>query len=407
MPMIRATAVPLFRSECLEFQSCLKTRLAGWCRAALLLTVGLGCLSAPSIADAQTLDVWIGTARSSLSRGIYHCRFNTADGKITEPTLAAEMDGPGFLERHPTLPVLYAVGTLSNEPVVAAFAIERDAKPNLRLLNSLPIGDGGAAHVSLDKTGRTLLTAQYGGGSVAAFLVKPDGSLQERTELIDHQASGDSSATSKRVSHAHWTGVSPDNRFAFVPDLGLDKVIIYKLDAATGKLQPHGDGTLPSGSGPRHMKFHTNGKWIYVVNELALTVTVFDYDAASGTMTPKQTIETVPAAELAREKAKSTSEIRVHPNGRFVYAANRGHDTITAFAVDAESGQLKLVQRANIRGATPRNFNLSPDGKWLLAAGQLSHTLGVFSVDGSTGWMTFEQRSVFAPTPICVLFDQP
>jgi 6-phosphogluconolactonase len=354
---------------------------------------------------AQTLDVWIGTGSSSLSRGIYHCQFNSTNGKLTEPTLAAEMQGPGFLARHPSLKILYAVGGLKNEQVVAAFAIEGEqAKPTLRLLNSVPIGDGGAAHVSLDKTGKTLLTAQYGGGSVAAFSLLDDGSIRERTALIDHQGGSKVLANRQDASHAHWTGVSPDNRFAFVPDLGLDQVVIYRLDAASSKLEAHGKGITPPGSGPRHMKFHPNGKWIYVLNELALTVTVFDYDVDKGAMNAKQTIETVPAADLVREKAKSTSEIRIHPNGKFVYAANRGHDTITVFEVGGD-GQLKFVQRENVRGATPRNFNLTPDGKWLLAAGQLSNTIGVFSVDAQTGQITFDQSSVFAPTPICIDFQ--
>ncbi len=153
------------------------------------------------------------------------------------------------------------------------------------------------------------------------------------------------------------------------------------------------------------MKFHNNGKWIYVVNEIALTVTKFDYDAAAGTMTPTQTIETVPAAELEREKAKSTAEIRVHPSGKFVYASNRGHDTITVFAIDQANGQLSFVQREPIRGSTPRNFNVTPNGQWLLAAGQLSNTIAVFSVDAGSGKMTFHQSSVFAPTPICILWS--
>ena len=361
----------------------------------------------PKAAEAQTINVWIGTAKSSLSRGIYHCQLNTSGGKLSEPTLIAEMDGPGFLAKHPNKPVLYAVGGLSNVQVVAAFAIEGSAeKPSLRSLNSVPIGDGGAAHVSLDKTGKTLFTAQYGGGSVAVFSVQPDGMLRERTQLIDHQGGAKVVSDRQDVSHAHWTGVSPDNRFVFVPDLGLDQVVIYKFDAASGKIEAHGNGITPPGSGPRHMKFHPNGRWIYVLNELSLSVTVFEYDATLGTMTPRQTIETVPAAELEREKAKSCSEIRVHPNGKFVYAANRGHDTITVFAVDQSKGELKLVQRENPRCATPRNFNLTPDAKWLLAAGQLSNNLGLFSVDSEKGRLTFQQQSVFVPSPICVLFDQ-
>ncbi len=361
----------------------------------------------PMATEAQTINVWLGTAKSALSRGIYHCQLNTDGGKLSEPTLVAEMEGPGFLAKHPTKPVLYAVGGLNNVQVVAAFAIEGSPeKPTLRLLNSTPIGDGGAAHVSLDKTGKTLFTAQYGGGSVAVFSVQPDGMLRERTQLIDHQGGAKVVADRQDASHAHWTGVSPDNRFVFVPDLGLDQVVIYKLDAAAGKIETHGSGITPPGSGPRHMKFHPNGRWIYVVNELSLTVTVFEYDATQGTMTPMQSIETVPASELGREKAKSCSEIRIHPNGKFVYAANRGHDTITVFSVDQTTGKLKWVQRENPRCATPRNFNLTPDAKWLLAAGQLSNTLGLFSVDSEAGLITFQQQSVFVPSPICVLFDQ-
>ncbi|MDX1930021.1 MAG: lactonase family protein [Pirellulaceae bacterium] len=376
------------------------------CAMRCLFAVALLATTLVTEVRAEVLDVWLGTGRSSLSKGIYHCRFNTEDGKLTEPTLAAEMEGPGFLAKHPTLAVLYAVGGLKNEQVVAAFGIDdTSSTPSLKFLNAVPIGDGGAAHVSVDKTGKTLFTAQYGGGSIAAFSLNADGSLKERTQLIDHEGGTKVVAGRQDASHAHWTGVSPDNQFVFVPDLGLDQVVIYKLDAATGKITSHGKGSVPPGSGPRHMKFHPNGKWIYVLNELALTVTHFDYDPAAGKMSARQNIETVDPDLLFREKAKSTSEICIHPNGKFVYAANRGHDTISVFRVNPATGELTLVQVENVRGATPRNFNLSPDGKWLLAAGQLSNTLGVFSIDQSNGLITFHQTSVFAPTPICVLFE--
>ena len=152
------------------------------------------------------------------------------------------------------------------------------------------------------------------------------------------------------------------------------------------------------------MKFHTSGKWVYVLNELALSVSVFDYDESSGTMTRKQTINTVPPEQLAKEKFKSASEIRVHPSGRFVYAANRGHDTITAFGVNQTTGELEVIERENVRGATPRNFNLDPSGRWLLAAGQDSHTLAAFEVDQETGELTYNRSVVTAPAAICVLF---
>lgn len=365
------------------------------------------CLVVACSAHAQKMNVWIGTGSSSLSQGIYHSTFDAKEGKLTPSRLVAEMDGPGFLAKHPKLPVLYAVGGINKEQVVAAFTMKGEgATASLSLINALPIGDGGAAHVSVDKTGKTLLTAQYGGGSLGVFSLRDDGGLQSRTQLIDHEGPSKVNPARQEASHAHWTGVSPDNRFAFVPDLGLDAVVIYQLDASKSEVKPHGKGIVPPGSGPRHMKFHTNGKWIYVLNELTLTITVFDYDAKAGTMTPKQTIATVPQQELAREKAKSCSEIRVHPSGKYVYAANRGHDTITAFEVNSQDGTLKEIQRENVRGATPRNFNLTPDGQWLLAGGQLSNTLGVFSVDPNHGIMTFHQQSIFVPTPICVLFDQ-
>ena len=363
------------------------------------------CALSP-VALAEDINVWLGTGRSSQSRGIYHCQLDTTNGKLTDPRLVAEMEGPGFLAKHPLLPVLYAVGGLKNEQVVAAMAIEGPQdKKSLTLINALPIGDGGAAHVSLDASGRTLLTAQYGSGSVAVFSVNPNGSIQERTQLIKHEGGSRVVPGRQDTPHAHWTGFSSDNRFAFVPDLGLDRVVIYSVDAEHSKLTPHGVGIVPPGSGPRHMKFHPNGRWVYVLNELSLSVTVFDYDSKAGTMTPRQTIETVPAAELAREIAKSASEIRVHANGKFVYSANRGHDSITAFEVNQSNGELKVIQCENARAVTPRNFNISPDGNWLLTAGQSSHTLAAFRLDNSTGRLTFNQNCVFAPSAICVLFD--
>ncbi len=211
----------------------------------------------------------------------------------------------------------------------------------------------------------------------------------------------------QRSPHPHWTGFSPDNRFAFVPDLGLDKVMIYRVDAAKSRLEPHGHGAVPAGSGPRHMKFHPSGKWIYVLNELDLSVSVFDYDAEQGTMKIKQTLPTVPKEQLQKERFKSCSEIRVHPNGKFIYAANRGHDTITVFRVDSVTGTISVVEREFVRGATPRNFNLDPSARWLLAAGQASHTLASFAVDAETGEIAFTGSIVHVPRPICVLFGPP
>lgn len=236
------------------------------------------------------------------------------------------------------------------------------------------------------------------------FALNEDGSIRARTQLIKHEGGAGVVPGRQDKSHAHWVGFSLDNRFAFVPDLGLDKVVVYEVDVAASSLKPHGFGEVPPGGGPRHMKFHTTGKWIYVLNEIDLSVTVFDYDANAGTMTAKQTIPTVPKDELAKLLSKSASEIRVHPSGRFVYSANRGHDTITAFRVDEQNGTLSVIEREFVRGATPRNFNLDPSGRWLLAAGQDSHTLASFQVNQETGELTYTGSNVTAPSAICVLF---
>jgi 6-phosphogluconolactonase len=355
--------------------------------------------------NETNIDVWIGTGRSQLSKGIYHCFLNTESGKLTQPILVAEAAGPGFLAMHPSLPIIYAVCSLDRVPVVAAYAIDRgEPGPSLKLLNAVEVGDGGATHVSVDPTGHTLLTAQYGGGSVAVFALNDDGTLKERTQLINHEGGSGVVPGRQDASHAHWSGVSPDNRFAFVPDLGLDKVVIYELDAADSHIVPHGFAEVPPGGGPRHMKFHTNGKFMFVLNELALSITTFRYDADSGTVEVVETVPTISGKQKDREQAVSASEIRVHPNGRFVYSANRGHDTISVFSFDADTGRLKLIEREQVRGATPRNFNIDPTGNWLLAAGQDSHTLASFAIDQRTGELTYNRSNVVAPSAICVMF---
>lgn len=376
--------------------------------AAFIMSTSPSIAAEPVISVSQQgqIDVWLGTSSRKPSKGIYHCTLDLQQGKLSDPTLAAEISGPGFLAMHPKLPRLYAVGGVEGKPSLAAYEVHGSGKKaELKFLNAVEIGDGGAAHVAVDATGRTVLTAQYGGGSTAVFSLNDDGSIKERTQLVNHEGASNAVPGRQNASHAHWAGFSPDNRFAFVPDLGLDKVVIYKVDVAGSKIQPHGFGKISPGGGPRHMKFHTSGKWIYVLHELDLKVTVFDYDSAAGTMTARQTIETVPREALAKEKFKSCSEIRVHPSGKFVYAANRGHDTITVFSVDQQTGELAFVERENVRGATPRNFNLDPSGRWLLAGGQDSHTLSCFEVNQDTGELTYNRSVVHAPSCICVLFQ--
>ena len=365
-------------------------------------------MTVSSVVHSAELTVWLGTSAAKPSEGIYQCTVDSENGKLSQSRLVAPMVGPGFLALHPKLDVLYAVGGIDGKPSVVAYQIVRAAaQPNLELIGALEIGDGGATHVSVDATGRTLLTAQYGGGSVAVFALAPDGSLQKRTGLIAHSGGSQQVAGRQDNPHPHWTGFSPDNRFAFVPDLGLDQVVIYKHDAANSTLTAHGYGQAPQGGGPRHMRFHPNGRWIFVLNELDLSLSVYDYDAQAGSMTLKQTVPTVPKADLAKEKSASAAEVCVHPSGKFVYASNRGPDSVTVMAIDQATGRLQVIEREPIRGAEPRNINLDPSGNWLLAAGQNSHSLASFEVDVQTGELVFSRNVIPTPSPICILFDRP
>jgi len=247
------------------------------------------------------------------------------------------------------------------------------------------------------------MSAQYGGGSTSTYKLKDDGSIEILVATIEHGAGSGVNEKRQAESHPHWVGTSPDNKFLMVPDLGKDSVVVYQLDTATGKATQHSEVPTPPGSGPRHMKFHTSGKYAYVLNELTLTVSVFAYQADSARFTELQVIETLPN-EMKDKHLNSAAEIRVHPNGKFIYTSNRGHDSITVFSVDQSTGKLTFVEREHVRGGWPRNFNLDPSGKWLLAGGQHTNTLTVFEVDQDSGKLTYARKSVNVPAPICVLF---
>jgi 6-phosphogluconolactonase len=352
-------------------------------------------------AFAQDSAVWIGMGNPTRGEtpGVYRATLDAKTGALSKPELAAEIGSPEFLAIHPNGKVLYSVCQLEGrKPGVAAFEISDDRR-SLKLLNTQPLGDGGACHLVTDRSGKCLFTAQYGTGTVAAFPLASDGRIQPRSELVQHTGSGPNRARQERP-HAHYVGTDPANRYLFVPDLGTDQVVIYEMDLESGKLKPHGHGTCPPGSGPRHLVFHPNGRFVYVVNELTITVTVFAYDAKAGTLTPIETVESLP--DNLRELANSAAEIYIHPSGNFLYASTRGHDSITAFRVDPTSGKLTFIEREPVRGSHPRNFNLDPSGKWLLAAGRDSNTIAVFQIDPQTGSLIFTNKIVNSPAPICI-----
>ncbi|MGK0187320.1 MAG: 6-phosphogluconolactonase [Verrucomicrobiales bacterium] len=349
------------------------------------------------VAKAEELNVWFGTT----GPGIHLSTLDTDSGNLSKATQVADVESPGFLAIHPIAPVLYAVCSTSDGPGVAAFKINGKS---LEEMNSQLIGDGGGTHVAVHPTGKFLMTAQYGGGSVAVFPLADDGALQNRSQLIDHE--GGSRVVDKRQNspHPHWVGFDAAGNYAFVPDLGLDGVVIYKVQDGT-KLERHGFAPTPPGGGPRHMRFSTDGKHAFVLNELTLSVTTFAYDATAGTLTAQTTEPALTEEQKAKETFNSASEICVHPNGQYVYSANRGHDSISVFKASAD-GTLTFVENEPVRGAWPRNFNIDPTGKWILAAGRDSNTVAVFSIDPATGELAYSRQIINVPSSICILFSR-
>ena len=282
---------------------------------------------------------------------------------------------------------------------MTAFAIGADGK--LTPLNQQPSRGSAPCHLVVDRAGKTLLLANYGGGSVAAFPIGPDGRLGESTAFVQHSGSSTNPQRQKEP-HAHSINLDAANRFAVAADLGLDKVLVYRFDAAKGTLSPNEppSTSVKAGSGPRHFAFHPNGRNAYVINEIASTVTAFQYDAAQGVLKEVQTLSTLPKGYTGDT---STAEVQVHPSGKFLYGSNRGHDSIAVFAIEA-NGTLRYIENTPTGGSTPRNFGISPDGKYLLAANQKSDNVVVFRIDPKSGRLTSTGNTLEVPSPVCVKF---
>ena len=365
------------------------------------LACGIATFFFVSSLQAAPLDVYFGTGGKGAD-GIYHATFDPETGKLTDATRAAEISSPGFLAMHPDGSVLYAVATVEKEGGAAAYKIADDG--SLEFMSFVPTGDGGGAHIAVHPSGKFLLTAQYGGNSVALFPLDEAGMPGDPT-VTEHEGGSGVVADRQKAPHPHWCGFSPDGKYAFVPDLGLDGIVIYKVDTEAPSITKHGFAESVPGGGPRHMRFSPDGKFIYLLNELSLSVTTFSWDAESGTTELLSTTPALSEEVKAGENFNSAAEILVHPSGEFVYSSNRGHDTVSVYGADTATGMLEVVQVQPIRGAFPRNINLSPDAKWLLAAGADSNTIAVHALDQESGKLTFQRGHVInVPSPICILF---
>lgn len=364
-------------------------------RHTLLLFALAGSLTA--------VPVYIGTGKNSASKGIYDADFDPETGKLSVPKLAAEYQNPGFLAQHPSKPVLLAVGA-PNQPFadgtssVAAFAIGPDH--GLKFLGEASTGGRGACHLAVDPAGNTVATANYGDGRISTIRLNENGVPEQTVSVISNEGSGPNK-NRQEGPHAHGVYFMPEPfSCLLVPDLGLDKVLVYPFDAGTSKLGPPRPPIVTApGSGPRHLAFSPDWQHLYVVGELDASVLAVnngkDHFSSLGT------VSTLPADFTG---TNTSAEIEVSQDGRFVYVSNRGHDSIAVLRRDPESGTLTLIQHAPCGGKHPRHFKIAPGGKWLLCANMQSDSISVLPLDPATGKLGAPAATVFSPSPICVLF---
>src|SRR6266849_3121789 len=370
--------------------------------ALLLMSVCAG--AAAPVEHSYLMYVGTYTEDGSKSKGIYAYRYDPATAEITSAGMAAETVNPSFLAVHPNHRFLYAVNEVGNykgqkSGAVSAFAIDR-VTGKLTLINQVASKGADPCYIIVDKTGKYVLVANYTGGSVAVFPVAEDGRLGEASAFVQHTGHG-TNPERQEGPHAHSIDLSADNRFAVVDDLGLDETIVYRFDKGT--LIPNGPqfGKADPGAGPRHFAFHPNGKFAYVVNEMGTSVSVFAFDGNAGVLRPQQTISTIPKGFAEHN---DDAEIEVHPSGKFLYASNRGHDSIAVFAIDSNKGTLSLVEYAPTKGKTPRSFEIDPTGSLLFAKNEKSNNIVVFRIDQQTGRLTATGKVLEVVEPVCVKF---
>jgi len=351
-------------------------------------------------APATDMFVYFGSHSSGPGAGFSLARFDTATGALSKPEFLLEAKEPAFFVISADGSRLYTCNS-GTPGGLSSYSVEPHTG-NLTLLNRVLAGGGDTSFVSLDKSGRHVLVANYDGGSVAVFALKSDGSIGDWTGFDQHKGRG---VDPVRQTHAYAHAIVLDeaNRFALVPDLGVDRLYVYKFDEATGALSPNAPPyiSVAPGSGPRHVRFHPNGRWVYLINEIACTIEAFNWNPKAGTLDPIQTVSTLPPDYHG---LNACAELEIHPNGRFLYGANRGHDSIAVFAIDQGTGRLSLVELHPCGGRTPRNFAFDPTAKWIVLTNQDSSNAVVFQVDPNSGRLNQIGNPVPVPAPFCERF---
>ncbi len=368
----------------------------------------LACVTPATAAVARPAKalIFVGTYSGGGSKGIYTLEFDYQTATLKLKSTNDRPKNPSFLALHPSGKYLYAVNEITRyknqaSGSIQAYAIDKSSG-SLRYLNTQTSNGGAPCHIVVDKSGSCVLAANYVGGSVIAIPIKPDGSLAKPGSTIQHKGSSVNPRRQK-APHAHSINVDKSGRFAVAADLGIDKLLIYKLNPKTGKLTANNPAfaKVKPGAGPRHFAFHPTNKFAYVINELHSTITAFNFDSKKGALNPIQTITTMPADH---KRGNSTAQILVHPSGRFVYGSNRGHDSIVAYSVNPKSGKLNYISHTKTEGKTPRNFNIDPSGRFLFAANQNSGNIVIFHLSKKNGRLHPAGQEIRIPRPVCIQF---
>lgn len=376
-----------------------------------ILHAAIFSMSAMSLIAENSIPFFVGTYTKgndpAASRGIYSASLNLDRGEVEHLTLIAEVMNPSFLAQHPTLDVVYAVveaSTFRGEPGGGIVALSQDPKSrNWTMISEESVGGKGPCHLAVDPAGRVVITANYNDGTVSVFPIEADGSLGPRSQLIQHDGSGPH-PNRQKGPHAHGITFSPDGQFVCVPDLGMDQIMIYRLDKENARLSPADPAgvAMSPGAGPRHLAFAPDGMHAYSINELDNTITSFVWDATRGKLEPMEAVSTLPDGWVGKN---STAEIVVHPSGRFVLGSNRGHDSLAVFNRDSSTGRLSQLRVVPCGGTQPRSFAFSPDGRWVVVGNQATNSLTTFAFDPESGALTPTDFQTTVGAPVCILFE--
>ena len=351
--------------------------------------------------------VYVGTYTHTLAHvqangeGIYVFTLDHATGALNRVSITKDIYNPSFLTVEPSHRFLYA--TTEAKPVgeVHAFAIDPNTG-GLTFLNRQSSHGGDPCHLVADATSSHLIVVNHEDGVVAEYPIRADGSLGPASDTVRHVGSS-VDPIHQKGPHAHSVNIDRTNRFALVCDKGIDKVMVYRIDRESGKLVPNDPPSVTErpGSAPRHLAFHPSGRFAFAINELASTLTAFTFDSQTGVLVEIETVSTLPANFTGHN---STADVRVHPNGKFIYGSNRGHDSIVSFAIDQETGKLTFLAHISTHGQVPRNFNIDPTGALLLVANQNTDTIVAYAIDQATGSLTPTGAITAVPTPVCIHF---